>query len=95
MRAAHFDARLKAARAVVTGSRTLDRATLVGSLTTEVATSARQSGVPCYAIVGRNQLSRFEQRILDLDVVLEAATTAALERAGAELGQLLLPLDAA
>jgi glycerate kinase len=91
MQAAHLDERLRAARAVVTGSRMLDRRTLVGSLTAEVATSARQSGVPCYAIVGRNELSRFEQRIVDLEVVLEAASPAALERAGAELGQLLLP----
>jgi glycerate kinase len=94
MRAAHFDERLDAVRAVVTGAATLDRAALVGSLVAEVATSARQAGVPCYAVVGRNSLSAFEQRILDLDAVMVASDPAGLERAGRELGTMLWPPDA-
>jgi glycerate kinase len=89
MREAHFDERLTAARAVVTGAHTLDPDALVGSLIAEVATRARQSGVPCYAVVWRNGLSAFEQRILDLDVVLQVGAPAGLERAGRELGTML------
>ena len=55
----------------------------------EVATRARQSGVPCYAIVGEDALDAFDKRILDLDVVLEAASAGELERAGAALAALL------
>jgi glycerate kinase len=84
-----FDARMRAARAVVTGEGRLDRTSLAGKLTGEVATRARQAGVPCHAIVGRRDLSRFEQRILDLQVVLEAGGERELEAAGQELAACL------
>jgi glycerate kinase len=84
-----FDARMRAARAVVTGEGCLDRSSLAGKAVSEVATRARQAGVPCYAVVGRRELDSFGQRILDLDVVLEAGTVARLERAGAEIAALL------
>jgi glycerate kinase len=80
-----FDARMRASRAVVTGEGRLDRQSLVGKLVGEVATRARQAGVPCHAVVGRRDLDAFDQRILDLQVVLEASTVDELEQAGREL----------
>jgi glycerate kinase len=81
-----YDNRMRAARAVVTGEGRLDHQSLVGKLVSEVATRARQAGVPCHAVVGSNQLELFDMRILDLQLVLEASTLAELEQAGAELG---------
>jgi len=80
-----FDARMRSARAVVTGEGKLDRQSLVGKVVAEVATRARQAGVPCHAVVGRLDLDLFGRRILDLQVVLEAGTLAQLQAAGAEL----------
>ncbi|MBJ7347327.1 MAG: glycerate kinase, partial [Thermoleophilaceae bacterium] len=48
----NFSARMVAARAVITGEGKLDRQTLLGKGVCEVATRARQAGVPCHAIVG-------------------------------------------
>jgi len=84
-----FDRRMRAARAVVTGEGRLDRQSLAGKAISEVATRARQSGVPCHAIVGRNELDAFEARILDLQAVLEAGTPEQLECAGRRLVELL------
>ncbi len=84
-----FDARMRAARAVVTGEGCLDSQSLAGKAVSEVATRSRQSGVPCHAIVGSRRLDSFGARILDLGVVLEAGTEPALERAGRELAGLL------
>jgi glycerate kinase len=81
-----YDVRMRAARAVVTGEGRLDRQSLVGKLVSEVATRARQAGVPCHAVVGSNTLEPFDLRILDLQLVLEASTLVELEAAGAELG---------
>ncbi len=69
-----FDARMRAARAVVAGEGRLDQQSLAGKALSEVATRARQAGVPCHAIVGSNELDSFGLRILDLQVVLEAGT---------------------
>ena len=80
-----FDAAMRASRAVITGEGRLDRQSLVGKLVSEVATRARQSGVPCHAVVGSNQLSRFDARILDLQLILEAGTVSEFEAAGAAL----------
>ncbi|HSZ68999.1 MAG TPA: glycerate kinase [Solirubrobacteraceae bacterium] len=87
--AAPSDERLRAARAVVVGAARLDEATLLGSATFELATRARQSGVPAYAVAGRNALSLFDARVLDLQVVLEARDTRALRRAGEQLAGLV------
>ncbi len=84
-----FDARLRSARAAVTGEGRLDRQSLAGKAVSEVATRARQAGVPCHAIVGRNELDAFGMRILDLELVQEAGTIDELERAGARLAELL------
>lgn len=84
-----FDARMRAARAVVVGEGRLDRTTLHGKGTGEAATRARQAGVPCHAIVGADALEPFGKRILDLQVVLEASSPAELEQAGEQLGRML------
>ncbi len=84
-----YDARMRAARAVVAGEGRLDRQSLAGKALAEVATRARQAGVPCHAVVGRNALDRFDARILDLQLVLEASTLAQIEAAGVELAQRL------
>jgi len=84
-----FDRRMRAARAVVTGEGKLDQQSLAGKLVSEVATRARQSGVPCYAVVGVRELDSFGARILDLQAVLEAGTLAALEAAGERLAELM------
>jgi glycerate kinase len=80
-----FDRRMRAARAVVVGEGRIDRQTLAGKIAGEIATRARQAGVPCHAVVGQNALDRFDQRILDLQVVLEAGTLEELGAAGVEL----------
>jgi len=80
-----FDARMRSARAVVTGEGRLDRQSLVGKLVSEVATRARQAGVPCHAVVGSNALEPFDARILDLQMILEAGTASEFEAAGAAL----------
>lgn len=80
-----FDSRSRAARAVVTGEGCLDRSSLAGKVVSEVATRARQAGVPCHAIVGRRELDAFGARILDLQTVQEAGTVRALRSAGRAL----------
>jgi glycerate kinase len=84
-----FDARMRAARAVVTGEGKLDMQSLVGKVVSEVATRARQSGVPCHAVVGTRELDSMGARILDLDRVIEASTLAELEEAGRALAGVL------
>lgn len=84
-----FDERLRAARAVIVGEGRLDRGTLEGKAAGEVATRARQMGVPAHAIVGRNALSPFDARILDLQAIIEAGDMPALEAAGARLAELV------
>jgi len=84
-----FDRRMRASRAVVTGEGRLDEQSLVGKAVSEVATRARQAGVPSFAVVGSRALDAFGMRILDLQVALEAGTPAALERAGQKLAELI------
>ncbi|MGO9823284.1 MAG: glycerate kinase [Solirubrobacteraceae bacterium] len=84
-----FDARMRAARAVVTGEGRLDQQSLAGKAVSEVATRARQAGVPCHAIVGANGLDTFGARILDLDTIYEAGTVAQLNAAGRRLAGVL------
>jgi glycerate kinase len=77
-----FDERMLAARAVVVGEGRIDAQTLRGKIAGEIATRARQKGVPAHAVVGENSLDPFEQRILDVGAIIEAGTTAELEAAG-------------
>jgi hypothetical protein len=84
-----FDARMRSARAVVVCARRLEERALSGSVTFEIATRARQGGVPGYAVTGENLLDPFYARILDLQVVLEAGTARALAAAGRKLAGVL------
>lgn len=81
------DERMRAARAVIVGGGRLDERALRGSTAGELATRARQAGVPCHAIVGERALDAFSARILDLQRIVETAepTTEAIEAAAAEL----------
>jgi glycerate 2-kinase len=87
--AVDFDRRMRQARAVVTGEGRLDEQSLAGKLVSEIATRARQAGVPCHAIVGRRDLDTFGLRVLDLQAVLEASTPAQIETAASELDALI------
>jgi hypothetical protein len=82
---ADFDVRMRRARAVVVGAGTLDRRTLQGSPVFEIATRARQAGVPAYAVTAVNELDAFDARMLDLQVVLEARGMRGLSTAGRKL----------
>ncbi len=82
-----FDARMRAARAVVTGEGKLDEQTLEGKLVGEIGTRTRQAGVPLHAIVGTDRLDGFGKRIIDLQLVQEATDLAELEAAGETLGR--------
>jgi glycerate kinase len=86
-----FDARMRAARAVIVATACLRERTLAGSWTFEVATRARQSGVPTYAVTAANRLDPFDARILDLQLIFEASSTRALAAAGRKLAPLLQP----
>ena len=80
-----FDRLMRASAFVVTGEGGLDDQTLQGKIVGEVATRCRQAGVTCHAIVGRNQLEPFGERIIDLASVTEASTLAEIEAAGRAL----------
>jgi glycerate 2-kinase len=82
-----FDARMRAARAVVTGEGKLDEQTLEGKLVGEIGTRTRQAGVPLHAIVGADRLDPFGKRIIDLQVVQEATNLDELTAAGETLGR--------
>ena len=58
-------------------------------MVSEVATRARQSGVPCYAVVGKRELDAFGARVLDLQAILEAGTLEEIEAAGRRLAELV------
>jgi len=84
-----FDPRMRAARAVVAGEGRLDQQSLAGKALSEVATRARQAGVPCHAVVGQRDLDAFGARMLDLQAVLEAGTLSQIEAAGRRLAELI------
>jgi glycerate kinase len=84
-----FDARMRSARALVVCERELDERTLAGRPAFELATRARQAGVPAYAVTAKNHLDAFDARILDLQAILEGATARSLRTAGRELAALV------
>lgn len=84
-----FHRRMLASRAVVIAVAALRERTLAGSAAFEVATLARQNGVPCYAVAADVALDAFDLRVLDLQLVLEARGQAALRRAGERLAGVL------
>lgn len=89
LQAVDFDRRMRAARAVVTGDARLDLGSLRGRAISEVATRARQAGVPCHAVVAHRELDAFGLRILDLQAVLQASTTSEIKAAGIRLAAVL------
>jgi glycerate kinase len=88
-----FDAHLHGARAVIIAEGRVRMGPhgprLIGSATFEIATRARQAGVPAYAVFAENTLGSFDARILDLPVVLRAGNTRALIAAGRKLAMLI------
>jgi glycerate 2-kinase len=84
-----FDTRMRESRAVVTGEGKLDNQSLVGKAVSEIATRARQGGVPCHAVVGSRDLDSMGARILDLEHVIEASSLADIEAAGRTLAELI------
>ena len=80
-----FDALMRESAFVVTGEGSLDEQTLEGKIVGELATRCRQGGVACHAIVGRNRLDPFGERIIDLASVTEATTLEELAEAGRAL----------
>jgi glycerate 2-kinase len=87
--AVDFDRRMRSARAVVTGEGKLDQQSLAGKLVSEVATRARQAGVPCHAIVGTLELNTFGVRVLDLQAVLAASTLRQISAAARRLADVI------
>lgn len=86
---ADFDARMRSARALIVGAERLEEQTLAGSPVFELATRARQAGVPAYAVTAENGLDPFDARILDLQLILEAGSPRALASAGRRLAALV------
>jgi glycerate kinase len=84
-----FDRRMLASRAVIVGEGRLDATSLQGKIAAEIATRARQHGVPAHAIVGSCAIDRFDARILDLQEILEAGDEAAIEQAAAALAHVI------
>lgn len=86
-----FSARMTDARAVITGEGAVDRQTLLGKAVGEVATRARQAGVPCHVITGRMSMTDFDARILDFESWHEAGSLDAIAYAAEQLGLVLAP----
>jgi len=84
-----FDARMRAARAVVVADCALDAGMLRGRVSGEIAIRARQAGIPCHAVGTRAALEPFDVRILDLQAVLTAGSIVELEAAGEALARVL------
>jgi glycerate kinase len=89
-----FDAHMRQARAVVIAGRCpterrLAGQSLIGSGIFEIATRARQAGVPAYAVLAGNALDSFDARILDLQIVLAARGARALIAAGRKLATVI------
>lgn len=89
VRSPEFDARMRVARAVVIAEPRLDERTLAGTVAFEIATRARQGGVPAYAVTGENDLDSFDARILDLQTILEGRAHRSLTSAGRKLAELV------
>jgi glycerate kinase len=88
LEASDFDVRMRASRALVIAEPRLDERTLAGTIAFELATRARQAGVPAYAVTGQNGLDSFDARILDLQTILQAQTHRTLRSAGRKLAEL-------
>ena len=85
-----FDARAHDSFAVVTGEGRLDEQTLARQAPVRGRDARRQAGVPCYAVVGKDDLDAFEHRLMNIEVEAAArnggtASAADLERAAARV----------
>jgi glycerate kinase len=89
LRTLDFDARLRAARAVIVGEGCIDEQTLQGKIAGEIATRARQGGIPCFAIVGSSAFDAFDARMLDLQRIVEASDLDAIAAAAASLADVI------
>jgi hypothetical protein len=86
----HFDRRMLASRAVILAFARLESRRLAGSLLLEVATRARQSGVPSYAVCADDRLEDFDARLMDIQIILESGRGAGgLARVGRKLASLI------
>jgi hypothetical protein len=88
-RSREFDECLRRARAVVLVDRDLHDDELRAGATSEIASRARQGGVPAYAVSVPNAPDLFLARMLDLQVVLGASDERTLVSAGETLGELI------
>src|SRR5262249_16836691 len=93
--AVEFDRRTLACRTVITGEGKLDAQSLVGKLVSEIATRARQRGVPCDAVCGVRELDAMGARMPDLERIFEATTLAELPPWSDRLRRRLMPKRAA
>jgi hypothetical protein len=84
-----LEARVREARAVILGQWRLQERALTRSTLFEIATRARQAGVPAYAVAGRSRLDSFDARMLDLQLVIEASSGRALVAAGRTLAAVI------
>jgi len=86
---AQLDRALRAARGVVLVARRIDPGALPGQRALELATRARQGGVPAFAVVGEHSLTPFDARVLDLQLVLTASGGASWTAAGESIAAVL------
>jgi glycerate kinase len=84
-----FHARMRSARALVVCERELHEQTLTGSPAFELATRARQAGVPAYAVTAENRLDAFDARVLDLQAIVEGSSARSLRSAARALAELI------
>ncbi len=80
---------LREARALIVLAPALRGALAPSTRFFELATRARQGGVPAFAVVGEDDGDPFAARILDLQRVLEARSAPAARRAGGTIAALL------
>jgi glycerate kinase len=76
---------MRAAFAVVICTQRLRDGEFRGTLAAEMATSARQAGVPCHAICAEASIELFTARIYDIQTIRTASSTPELRAAGSAL----------
>lgn len=86
---AELDAELRGARALILLAPAFDAAARPATRFFELATRARQAGVPAFALVAEQAGDAFAARILDLQRVLLVRSSPAARRAGAAIAALL------
>lgn len=80
-----FDRHLRDAELVITGEGRIDQQTLEGKLVAAVARRCNAGGVPCFALVGRDDLGAAGGQQLGLARIIEAGTIEALRECGRKL----------